>query len=175
LYHGKTIRRFIQLIYVPISRFRIAALIPDKIRTRIESLRLKTVQNGATPDEERAAQRMALELLNKYSKQVDNQRPAESKKNSQLDEFLAAKNDGSLLQKIYLFDWDVIAHEILSHHDYMDYIELTHKFWEQNMHWRMKVNPFTEKKTLTDEEYRYKCFVTLNNICKLVDITGQPI
>ena len=107
---------------------------PESVVAKIRSLSLKTVKNGATESEEKAAKEMIVKLSEKYG---FGNKPSAANKNSQAkssEETIKTFKDsmalGTVEQKAKDIDWDVVAKELLKTYEYSRYVHMTHTAWE---------------------------------------------
>lgn len=134
------------------------------ISNRIESLLLKTVANGASPEEALSAKKMAEKLQAKYGIEVKvftqkaNSSGIKAKQNvkrdkDHLDLFNRCVDMDNLHQHIHDIDWDVIAENILPYHLYTIYLEKTHSFWVSKESYKNNIS-FENVTPISERQYR---------------------
>lgn len=109
---------------------------PESVVSRIRSLSLKTVANGATESEEIAAKEMVAKLVEKYgldnhfSKKPSTHKPQQKSSLEIVQTFKERYSLGTIEKHVNDMDWDVIAKEMLGDYEYTQYLQMTHKHWE---------------------------------------------
>lgn len=139
--------------------------IPENIKERISSLSLKTVRNGATPEEEQSANMMILKLKERYTVKVDtapksrvymHQNRTVQAPYVQIQEYnwkkiakdyLSPTNfkhfeycghmTKELIEKI---SWDYVAAEHLNYSNFLSYVDQTEDLWEGLKHAKDKLS-----------------------------------
>lgn len=134
--------------------------LPQNLQRRVETLKLKTVENGATSAEFHAAQEMIKQIYLKYN----SLKQLESDKLLTKSDFELSYMNGSLENKILLFDWDILAKDYFDDLDYNDYVYNTRLTWEKYSYTYYKVNPPTGITSISKSDYRkatYKAFIAI--------------
>jgi hypothetical protein len=149
--------------------------IPENIKERIASLSLKTVRNGATPEEEQSAKLMILRIMERYAPKKDSGEPKETVniKYGHVQQPYVDRQfyDWKKIAKDYLsptnfklfeqtnrmtddlvikISWDHVAAEHLKYRNFISYIDQTDPIWAL-----LKKSPDKLSATL---EYRRKAY-----------------
>lgn len=146
------------------------AEIPSNIKKKIDSLKFKTIKNGATFSEQESAQKKINDLIRRYSSPQPAKSYVGNKSvftiDSSLQAFKDSYSNGSIESKILVFDWDTIAKEALSTELFFLYLEKTSDLWESHAWFVYKLAPPEGKQSMSLEEYRRKCYRAFSSIVK---------
>jgi hypothetical protein len=104
--------------------------LPENMQKKVDTLLLKTTQNGATQAEQDSALKMINQIYERHGLSL-NTKPKMSDTFLGLDEYRKALDLGTVELKITEFDWDKIAQEFFDHDVYGQYIQKTHEAWER--------------------------------------------
>jgi len=149
--------------------------LPKSAQRKVDSLKGMTIANGATPAEANSAKRMIEQIYQRYnltytdsSDKVNTTTPKkplkEPKPKFDVNLYYTALDNGTLENNVTEFDWDEIAKSVLSVYDFMDYVTQTAVAWEQWMNRQFGMETPAGTQSITQSEYRRKCYRTFMKI-----------